>query len=316
MKSIKNKLSKLKNKISWLKVIWFKNLKSREDKSKAFSDEEIIKRGYKAAFGEDFDLENPELFYEKLNWMKLNYRNPLMPIVSDKYLVHQYLKDLGYGHLLNNILGVWDNVKDFDVKQLPERFVLKATHASGDAWNLIVKDKRKFNWFATKKVMNQWLKNSIEWLGREWHYGEMTPRIICEEYLEDESGELRDFKFHCFNGQPMFVTLCTGRFTGNKQFLTFAKEWNLLPLTTDAVYLKANNISNLPEKPQNLDEMWKLASELSQPFPYVRVDFYNVNGKIYFGEFTFFDFGAFKGPYTLEAQKLIGDKLILPKANK
>ncbi len=297
----------------WLRLLWFHNLSRRALKSKKISDEELIIKNYKEAFGVEPDLVSPKTFYEKINWMKLHYRDAIMPIVSDKYLVHEYLSKKGYGGLLNKIIGVWDDVADFDEKKLPSRFVLKATHASGNGWSLIVKDKDKISWHPFKKVMKQWLKQKIDWMGGEWHYAEMTPRIICEEYLEDETGELRDYKFHCFNGTPKYVNVCIGRFTKHKQFLCFDKDWRLLPFTYDALHID-------PElkiqKPKNLDQMYKLAEELSQDFPYVRVDFYNVNGKIYFGEMTFFDFSGFNSPYTAEAQKVIGDWFTLPKPNK
>lgn len=314
MKSLKKKISKIKNKNPWLKYVWFKVLKQRERKARKISDIECIIYNYYNAFGNYPSLENPKFFFEKLQWLKLNYRNPLMPIVSDKFLVHQYLKDLGYGYLLNHIIGVWDNIKDFNPNELPQRFVLKATHSSGDAWNLIVRNNHKFNWFANKKVMSEWLNNSIDWLGREWHYGEMKPRIIGEEYLEDSKGELVDYKFHCINGEPQFVIICMGRYTEKKRFLTFDKAWNILPFTNDSKEYINKNIK-LPSLPQNYDEMWKLAGELSKPFPYVRVDFYNVDGKIYFGEFTFFSSSGFKGPYSEEAQKYMGDAICLPEAN-
>lgn len=311
--SIRKKLIKLKNDNMWLRLLWFYSLVVRAKKSKWLSDEDLIKRNFKLAFGQEPDLENPKTFYEKLNWMKLNYRNKLLPIVCDKYLVHEYIRSRGYGHLLNNVIGVWDNVDSFDENKLPERFVLKATHASGNGWSLIVKNKKEIAWYPFKMVMRQWLKQGIEWMGREWHYGEMTPRIICEKYLEDESGELRDYKFHCFAGEPKFVNVCIGRFSNHKQFLCFNRNWELLPFTKDALAVGADFTL---EKPENLEEMFNLAKDISKEFPYVRVDFYNVNGRIYFGELTFFDFSGFSSPYTPEAQKTIGNWLTLPKANK
>lgn len=296
----------------WLRLLWFLNLSRRARKSKKISDEELVKINYKAAFGKEIDMENPKTFYEKINWLKLHYRDDLMPILCDKYEVQEYLRSKGYGHFLNEIIGIWDNVDDFDEKKLPSRFVLKATHASGNGWSLIVKDKNTVAWRPFKMVMRQWLKQNIAWMGREWHYAEMKPRIICEKYLEDESGELRDYKFHCFNGIPRFVNVCIGRFSGHKQFLCFDENWQLLPFTCDSLHV-ADDFKL--EKPENIEEMFNLAAELSKGFPYVRVDLYNVNGKIYFGELTFFDFAGFSGPYTYEAQKKIGEWLLLPQAN-
>lgn len=310
--SLRKKLVNLKNDNYYLRWLWFKSIQSRARKAAKISDMDCITANFLKSFGREPDLTKPLLFYEKLNWLKLNYRNELMPVLSDKYLVHRYLTEKGYGSLLNDILGVWDSIKDFDENILPEKFVLKASHASGTAWLEVVKDKSRIKWAPLKKVMNEWLHTKIDWMGREWHYGSMTPRIIAERYLEDETGELRDYKFHCFNGVPKFVNVCIGRFTGSKQFICMDLDWNVLPFTSDAL--------NLPEdikirKPDNFDKMIELAREFSKGFPYIRVDFYNVKGKIYFGEFTFFDFGAFAGPYTSEAQKTIGNWLTLPEAN-
>lgn len=313
--SIRKKLVKLKNDNMWLRLLWFHSLAKRAKASKKISDIEVIKIGYKRTFGKEPDLENPKTYYEKLNWLKLHYRNDLMPIVADKYAVRQYLTDLGYKDLLNDIYGCWDKVDDFDEKKLPFKFVLKATHASGNGWNLIVKDKNKVAWRPFKMVMRQWLKQGITWMGREWHYAEMKPKIICEKYLEDESGELRDYKFHCFNGEPKFVSIFTGRFTNKKMELVHDFNGKLLNYTPEAIELLKENPDFKIPFPGNFDEMFKIAKHLCEPFPMVRVDFYSANGKIYFGELTFFDGSALTPGYTDEAQLEIGEMLTLPEAN-
>lgn len=302
----------LKNRIYWLRLIWFYRLKRLEKKSKSVTELECVQNGFRLAFNQEINLEEPKLFYEKLNWLKLHFRDSRMPIMADKYLVRQYLTDKGYSHLLNDLLGVWTNVNDIDFNSLPNKYVFKASHASGNAWNEIVSENSHVNSWAFKQVMKQWLKLKIDWLGAEWHYKEMAPRIIAEKYLEDESGELRDYKFHCFNGKAKFVTVCVGRFSDNKKLICYDRNWNLLPLTKDSLSLPRDFSL---EKPQNLDEMFNLAEEMSESFPYVRVDFYNVNGKIYFGEFTFFNASGFQSSYTMEAQQLIGEWLVLPKKN-
>lgn len=310
--SIRNKLINLKNHNSWVKLLWFYSLKLRRNKAKKISDIECIRDGYHAGFGKYPDLENPQTFYENVNWLKLHYRNPLMPIVADKYEVRKYLQDLGYGYLLNDMLGVWDNVKDIDINSLPEKFVIKATHASGNAWSRVIKDKSKVDWFAFKQVMKMWLKLKIDWLGREWHYAEMTPRVIAEKYLEDEHGELRDYKIHCFNGKAYMMDVCIGRFTKNKRWYSFDRNGKDLRITFDSIKYSDGDRIKLPE---NFNEMIELAEELAKPFPCVRVDFYNVDGKIIFGEFTFFDSSGFSSIYTDEGLKLIGSWMNLPQAN-
>lgn len=313
--TLRKKLVKLKNDNPYLKLLWFKRLARRAKKAEKIPDKLWIEKSYEKVFGKKINLDNPQTYYEKLNWLKLHYRNELMPIVADKYAVRQYLIDIGHGDLLNGLLGVWDNIDDFNPNELPERFVLKASHASGTAWSLIVKDKNTVNWDATRLVMREWLNQRIDWMGREWHYGEMKPRIICEKYLEDESGELRDYKFHCFNGHPKTVSIFTGRFTGNKMELMHDLDGNLLPYTPEAEELLRKNPEFRVPLPKNFHKMIAIAEDLCKPFPMVRIDFYNANGKIYFGEFTFFDGSALVEGYTDEAQRIIGSWLKLPAAN-
>lgn len=313
--TLRKKLVKLKNDNPYLKLLWFKRLARRAKKAEKIPDKLWIEKSYEKVFGKKINLDNPQTYYEKLNWLKLHYRNELMPIVADKYAVRQYLIDIGHGDLLNGLLGVWDNIDDFNPNELPERFVLKASHASGTAWSLIVKDKNTVNWDATRLVMREWLNQRIDWMGREWHYGEMKPRIICERYLEDESGELRDYKFHCFNGHPKTVSIFTGRFTGNKMELMHDLDGNLLPYTPEAEELLRKNPEFRIPFPKNFHKMVAIAEDLCKPFPMVRIDFYNANGKIYFGEFTFFDGSALVEGYTDEAQRIIGSWLTLPEAN-
>lgn len=309
--NIRKILTKLKNNNPYLKYLWFLNLARKSKKAKLISDKRWIETVYKKAFGSNINLENPQKYYEKLNWLKLNYRNNLMPIVADKYAVREYLKNKGYEYLLNELIGVWDNIKDFNPKTLPDRFVLKASHASGTAWSLIVKNKSKINWTSYRPIFKQWLKQGIGWLGREWHYNMMKPRIICEKYLEDETGELRDYKFHCFNGEPKMISIFTGRFT-NKGEYCHDLEGNLLPYTPEAIEALNNNPSFRLPLPEKFDEMKKISEDLSKPFPMVRVDFYEINGKIIFGELTFFDGSGFDKSYTADAQREIGSWLKLP----
>ena len=310
--TLRKKLVKLKNDNPYLKLLWFKRLARRAKKAEKIPDKLWIEKSYEKVFGKKINLDNPQTYYEKLNWLKLHYRNELMPIVADKYAVRQYLIDIGHGDLLNGLLGVWDNIDDFNPNELPERFVLKASHASGTAWSLIVKDKNTVNWDATRLVMREWLNQRIDWMGREWHYGEMKPRIICEKYLEDESGELRDYKFHCFNGFPKWCSVFTGRYQGEKRQVCFDLDWKHIHLRDD------DNLVALDftmKKPKSFNDMVRIATELSKPFPMVRVDFYDVNGKLYFGEMTFFNASGFGLGWTSDAQHIIGSWLILPKAN-
>lgn len=306
------RLIKLKNDNPWFRYLWFKIFNRKAKKASGQNIREKIIKRFNSNHSYSINLEKPETFYDKLNWLKLNYHHPLMPKVSDKYEVREYLTRLGYGYLLNDLLGVWDNVEDIDIKNLPNQFVLKSTHGSGGAWNLIVKDKNKINWYPQKLVMKQWLINKIDWLGGEWHYGEMKPRIIAEKFLDDGGNGLTDYKIHCFNGKPQFILVCKGRAEGNVKYYCFDTNWNLLRINKASC--AAPEGFSLP-KPKNINKMIELAEELSKPFPVVRMDFYDVKGKIYFGEFTFFESSGMDDDYTFEGQLFLGDKITLPVAN-
>lgn len=310
--TLREKLGKKKSNNSLLKYLWFKSLKRRENKALKQDLRERIENIFLSGHNYPLNLDNPETYSDKLNWLKLNYRNSLMPVVADKYKVRKYLEDLGYGYLLNDLLGVWDNVKDIDIKSLPDKFVLKSTHGSGPTWIKIVNDKSKVNWFAEKLVMKQWLKNKIDWMGGEWHYGEMKPRIIAEKFLDGGKEGLVDYKIHCFNGRAAFVMVCIGRAEGNLKFYCMTPEWELLRINKNGCEAPSGF---KPPKPDNVDEMVRLAEKLASPFPVVRMDFYDVQGKIYFGEFTFFESGGFDKGYTEGGQKIVGDMITLPEAN-
>lgn len=277
---MKEKLKNLK-KNPWILWIWNEQRRIKGEKNfKKINDEEFVKKFYKNAFGNELDLENPVTFNEKLNWLKLNLKNPNATICADKYEVRKYIENKGYGYILNDLLGVYDNVEEIDIDRLPDRFVLKGTHGSG--WNLIVKDKNKVNWKPWKLIMKSWLRQNFYYYGREWVYKDMKPRIICEKYLEDYTGALTDYKIYCFNGIPKFIKVHTDRYD-NHRANYYDMEWNLLEFTD-----KNGNSNREIIKPINLKKMVDISKDLSKEFQHVRVDFYEVNGKLYFGELTFF----------------------------
>lgn len=270
-------------------------------------DEVAVKRYFKKVTGKELDLENPTTFVEKINWYKLNDHNPLMVKCADKVGVRDYVSENGYGEYLNNCLGVYDDVADIDVSKLPQRFVMKAAH--GSHMNIIVKDKDAVNWKKNFIIMKNWLKQDIYWGGREWVYKDMPKRIIIEKYLEDETGELRDFKMFCFNGVPKFVQVDIGRFGENHIRNFFDLNWNFMDITDDVGYDRTLKIS----KPQSLGKMVEIAQKLSKPFQFVRVDFYEVNKKPYVGEMTFFHNGGNTGIKSEEWEKNIGEYWRLEK---
>lgn len=311
MKKIRKILTHLKNSNLLFYYIWteFVRLKGKRNLRK-YTSVNAVRTLYYNYSGRYPNIENPVLFSEKMQWLKLYYYNPIMEIVADKYEARNFIKQKGYAHLLNKLIQVFDKVEDINLDELPNKFVLKATHGSG--WNLIVKDKTKINWFVWKRILKSWLKHNIFWNGREWVYKNMKPKLVCEQYLEDKSGGLMDYKFHCFHGEPKFIQANNGR--GQKVHAQnfYNLNWELEPFGKDLTPLPHVKIP----KPHCFEEMLKIASDLASDFLYVRVDFYEVNQKIIFGELTFFPASGmpdFKPP---EYDEVWGKLLTLPKLKK
>ena len=242
-----------------------------------------------------------------MQWLKLNYKNPLMTICADKWLVREYLKTKGYEDLLCNVIMVIDKLDDFNLDLLPNQFAAKATHGSG--WNLICESKKNINWFWWKKIMYIWLSNNIFWPGRELLYKNMKPRIIFEEYMNDFSGGLIDYKFFCFHGDIKFIQANKGRDTDNHAQNFYDLEWNILPFVKD---LKPRPVIIITA-PKNFHKMIEIASDLSKEFPFVRIDFYEVKNNVIFGEMTFFPKSGLPDFTVLDYDKILGDEIKLDK---
>ncbi|MBR0414989.1 MAG: hypothetical protein IJI67_07965 [Clostridia bacterium] len=274
---------------------------------KLVSDEKAVKTYYKKRAGEELDLEHPQTFSQKQQWYKLHSKDPLMQICADKCAVRDYIRKKGYKDLLNEQIGVYSDPDEIDFDALPDRFAIKAAHGSG--FNIIVKDKSTLNISQTKKLLKSWLKQDIYWSGREWVYRDMPRRIVIDKYLEDESGGLKDFKFFCFNGEPRIMQLEVGRYTDHNTRNFYDMDWNLMPFGKELPHDPNVTI----EKPEAFEQMKQIASDLSQPFQFVRVDLYIVNGKIYFGELTFFPAGGAPDFVPSEYDKIVGDMWELKK---
>lgn len=276
---------------------------------KLLSDEKAVRRSYESQAGKPLDLENPQTFSEKLQWYKLRYRDPLMEQCADKIAVRDYVSACGFADSLNEIYAVYDNVKDIDLDALPPQFVLKAAH--GSHMNVIVKDRSRLNWHQEKMMLRSWLRQDIAWSGREWVYKNLPKRLLAEKYLEDASGDLCDYKFFCFNGRPTYMQLEVGRFSGHHARNFYDMDWNLQPFGKD---LPCDPDAKV-EKPEHFEEMKKMAEKLAQPFQFVRVDLYEAQGKVYFGELTFFPAGGrpnFKPP---EYDLIVGNQWeLVPQA--
>ncbi|MBQ3133401.1 MAG: hypothetical protein IJC17_03895 [Clostridia bacterium] len=272
------------------------------------NDEKAVIRYYKKkSGGKIVDLKNPKKFSEKLQWYKLHADFPLMQQCADKVAVRDYIAENGYAHLLNEQYGVYSNINELDISELPDRFVLKAAHGSGQ--NVIVTSKTDVNWRETKMMLSSWLHQNIYWSGRETVYRDMPRRIVAEKFLEDETGELRDYKFFCFNGKPAFMQLEIGRFNGENTRNFYDMDWNLMPFGKEIPH----NPRVIVERPQKFDEMKKIAADLCKPFQFVRVDLYQVGGKVLFGELTFFPAGGAPDFVPAEYDEIVGNMWELRK---
>lgn len=304
--SVKSRLKRIKKTPIGL-LIWNEHRRfCAVQIKKRYNDFEQINKMYHESTGRKVNWSEPQRFTEKLQWLKLFYRNEQMPICSDKYTVRAYLQERGYADLLNEVYAVYDNPDDIKVDQLPDRFVLKGTAGSG--WNLICQDKAKINWFWWKKIMKSWLKQDLSVYGREWNYEHLDGKIVIEKYLEDESGALRDYKVFCFNGVPKFMQVDESRFTNHKRIYVKCNG-EVIKVQDGIRCMETFEITEIHRK------LFEIAQNLSKDFPHVRVDFYICNEKIYFGEMTFFDGSGF---YTLDPDSVDmewGSYLTLPEPN-
>lgn len=252
-------------------------------------DRRYLEKLYRATFGKELNLENPQTFNEKLQWLKLYDRKPIYTTMVDKYAAKEYVADKIGGEYIIPTLGVWDKFDDIDFGALPDQFVLKCTHDSGGL--AICKDKKTFDIEAARKKINRCLKRNYYYTFREWPYKDVKPRIIAEKYMVDESGyELKDYKIFCFDGQPKIMFIATDRANPEEEtkFDFFDMEFNHLPFQNGHP-----NAKRAIMQPKGFEKMKELAAKLSAGIPQVRVDFYDIDGKVYFGELTFSHWSGF-----------------------
>lgn len=228
------------------------------------------------------NIDNPKSFNEKIQWLKLYYRNPLLTKCADKYTVREYVKEKIGEQYLIPLIGIYDNPDQIDFNKLPNKFVLKTNNGSGK--NIICKNKKKLNIEETKSKLTEWLKpeNSHYFYSYEWAYKDIKPKIICEEYLESKDGDLKDYKFMCFHGKIENIFVCTDRKNSLKVNF-YDLNWKLLPFTR--LYPNSNKKIS---KPKYFKKMVEIAEMLAKDFPFVRVDLYENKNNIYFGELTFY----------------------------
>lgn len=272
------------------------------------SDEVYLKIAYRVKMGKKLNLNPPVTFNEKIQWLKLHDRKPEYTIMVDKYEAKNYVAKLIGENYVIPTLGVWNHFDEIDFDKLPKRFVLKCTHDSGGL--VICRDKNKLDKKASKNKIEKCLKHNFFWCQREWPYKNVKPRIIAEQYMEDSTThDLRDYKFFAFDGVVKALFIATDR--GNNEetkFDFFDADFNHLNFTNGHPNANLN-----PTKPETFEQMKVLAEKLSHKIPQLRVDFYEVDGKVYFGELTFSHWSGLVPFNPTEWDETFGSWIRLPK---
>lgn len=271
-------------------------------------DKLFLQKEFALHMGKKLDLDNPQTFNEKLQWLKLYNRKPEYTTMVDKYAAKQYVADrIGEEYIIPT-LGVWNHFDDIDFDALPNQFVLKCTHDSGGL--VICKDKSIFDKAAAKRKIEHCLKRKYYYIHREWPYKNVPPRIIAEKYMSDGvSDELNDYKLMCFDGKVKATFVCDSRFSKEGLHITFYDtDWTRMPFEREGHPSSSVRI----EKPATFDEMIKVAEKLADKIPFLRVDFYEVKGKPYFGEMTFFPAGGNEKFSPEQWDKTLGEWITLP----
>lgn len=272
-------------------------------------DKTYIKLYYRLRVGRPLNTKNPTTLNEKLQWLKFNYRFPLQSIVSDKLLVRDYVAEKIGAEYLIPLLGTWENYDDVDFDKLPEKFVLKCNHDSGGL--VVCTDKSKLDHKEARNRVEKSLKSNFFYIGREYQYRNIKPRIICEQFISDNGKVPMDYKIYCFNGKPDVILVCKDRFSDNTHrasYLYFDQEWRFQPLNKGDETLTEVDVP----KPKNLDRMIEIAKDLSKDFLFARIDLYNIDGQIYFGEITLSPNSGFDPDIKYETDLMFGERLKIP----
>lgn len=276
-------------------------------------DKVYVSMMYYHIFHKKLNLKSPKTFNEKLQWLKLNDRRPEYTMMVDKYKVRDYIAEkLGKEYLIP-LLGVWKTPDEIDFDKLPDKFVLKCNHNSGLGM-CICKDKSKLDISKVKEELAKGINQDYYLTGREWPYKNVPRRIIAEKFISDDGHVPADYKIYCFNGEPYKIMICLDRDKAEAtKFYSFDFKWNLL--RHNGWGKKAPDNFTLP-KPANLDKMYEFSKLLSKDIPFVRVDFYEVSGQLYFGELTFYPDSGFDNGILPEIDELYGSMIDLPESVK
>ena len=268
---------------------------------------------YYARFKKPLHLKNPQTLNEKILFLSLKTDTTLWTRCADKYEVRDYVKECGLEDILIPLVGVWEHATDIDFDKLPDEFVLKATHGSGDI--KVVTDKTKLDITKIVEEFEDDLKHQYGALESGHHYMRIHPRMIAEELIHNDpetakiSSSIIDYKIWCFNGKVHWLWACANRDEHTTEVMTYDTDWNAHP--EYSIFENDYRHGEILPKPKNLERMIEVAEKLAKPFPCVRVDLYNIDGKIYFGELTFTSYGGLQDFYTDEFQKLAGSKIDL-----
>ena len=276
------------------------------------SDRSAIERKFAEIFGYPLDWANPRTLNEKLNWLKLNFRDPLQKIAADKFAVRAHVAAKVGEQYLIPLIRKCGRAEEIRFAELPAAFVLKTNHGSGQNW--IVRDKSKEDERKVVRQFREWMATSHYAASREWPYKGMPPAIVIEELLQDENGQIpSDFKFHCFGGKVAAIQVDLDRETAHRRNF-YDLEWNLQPFIWTEWEVDKPSWPNgrAVERPAALAEMVRVAETLAADFPYARIDLFYCRGKVYFGEITFYHGGAFERFDPPEFDRFFGDKLALP----
>ena len=273
------------------------------------SDKLFNKMRYKKVFKHTLNLKNPKTFSEKLIYLKLYYKNLLQHVCADKYEVSQYVAQCGYPEILKQTYKVYDDPDDIDFNSLPDQFFIQCSHTQG--YNFAIDKNKPYDLQYIKALYNTLFKRKHYMTLRENCYRHIKPRVICSEFLKQSDGSpLTDYKIYCFNGEAKYVMVSYGEYDHNVKNHKFDMQWNSIDsLFKKKAAVEAENI----KKPENFDKMVEIAEKLAAPFPHVRVDLYNISGRIVFGELTFYSAGGFVKVQSREMNEKIGSWIDLEK---
>ncbi len=298
---------------------WFMNQRQANYRQRSRLDQKGIEaaaaRIFREKLGYPLNLKEPKTFNEKIFWLKLHYHDPLITKCCDKFAVKDYVRQvLGPGYVIPT-LASWDRAEDIDFSALPERYVLKVNWSSG--YNIIVRDPGQIREAEFRQKIQRWMEpeQNSYFQTFNWGYRDMKPVVYAEEYMEQVGGQLYDYKFFCCNGKVRFLFIATDRYQGKNAKLThdfFDADFEYLPFT----YGGRGHADPRPQKPERFDEMVELAQKLAEPFPFVRVDFYEAQGKLYVGEMTFYPGGGILGFDPPQWDAKMGEYIDLPKVTE